>query len=173
MELVTSSLLLQLSILAVVALLTAALIVMVPVRGENTTICNSFFFLFLEMHFTERHFNGSYFVMVAASFFLCLTFFFQVSFFFVPFMTSCLLRINYQVPAYLGQSMDKKLGKAVRSAASGASGYWVEINLSAAVFCLIGGKVNYYGRSCCTLFCCLGQSSENLISAFFTTVSFQ
>ena len=37
--------------------------------------------------------------------------------------------------------MDKKLGKAVRSAASGATGYWVEINLSAAVFCLIGGKV--------------------------------
>jgi len=65
----------------------------------------------------------------------------QVSLFFIPFITSCLLRITYQVPAYLGQSMDKKLGKAVRSAASGATGYWVEINLSAAVFCLIGGKV--------------------------------
>lgn len=55
------------------------------------------------------------------------------------------------MPAYLGQSMDKKLGKAVRSAAGGASGYWVEINLGAAVFCLIGGKVRVWppAATCC------------------------
>jgi hypothetical protein len=45
------------------------------------------------------------------------------------------------VPTYLGQSMDKKLGKNARAAAGGASGYWVEINLACSVFCLIGGKV--------------------------------
>lgn len=47
------------------------------------------------------------------------------------------------VPTYLGQSMDKKLGKNARATTGGASGYWVEVNLSCAVFCLIGGKVTF------------------------------
>ena len=47
------------------------------------------------------------------------------------------------VPTYLAQSMDKKLGKSARSGAGGLSGYWVEINLACAVFCLIGGKVTF------------------------------
>jgi hypothetical protein len=41
--------------------------------------------------------------------------------------------------------MDKKLGKAARlaTAGGGSSGYWVEVNLSCCVFCLIGGKVTF------------------------------
>mmetsp|Transcript_24792 Transcript_24792/g.50931 ORF Transcript_24792/g.50931 Transcript_24792/m.50931 type:complete len:379 (-) Transcript_24792:159-1295(-) len=45
------------------------------------------------------------------------------------------------VPTYLGQSMDKKLGKTVRAAAG--SSYWVESCFACAVFCLIGGKVTF------------------------------
>jgi fucose permease len=45
------------------------------------------------------------------------------------------------VPTYLGESMDKKLGKTARAA--GGASYYVEACLACAVFCLIGGKVTF------------------------------
>jgi predicted MFS family arabinose efflux permease len=56
-------------------------------------------------------------------------------------LLTALAIILIPVPTYLGESMDRKLGKTTR--ASGGASYYVEGCLSCSVFCLIGGKVTF------------------------------
>lgn len=66
------------------------------------------------------------------------------------------------VPTYLGQSMDKKLGKTARAA--GGASYYVEVCLACAVFCLIGGKVTFssYIKDYITDTGCVSSNDKNM-----------